>query len=111
MDAGIAGGDTLLEELFGDFLKGQKAVAVFTVVHKASFQGGLDAGDHGLVDIALALFAPFDFDFVVEEFLSIDNGQAAFFSLRSVDKHPFHGLRPSSVCTCPKWANGAWLTN
>jgi hypothetical protein len=36
------------------------------------------------------LFAPFDFDFVVEEFLSIDDGQAALFSLRGIDQHPFH---------------------
>ena len=46
-----------------------------------------------IVDIALALFAPLDLDFVVEQFLSIDNGQAAFFSLRGVDQHPFHDVR------------------
>ena len=66
-------------------------MAVFAVVNKAGFQRRLDPGDDGLVNVALALFAPFDFDFVVEEFLSVDNRQAAFFSLRGVDQHPFHG--------------------
>ena len=65
LDAGIAGGNALLEELLGDFLEGQKAVAIFTVVHKAGFQGRFYACHHGLVNIAFALFAPFDFDFVV----------------------------------------------
>jgi hypothetical protein len=83
--------DTPSEILARDFLERQKAVAVFAVVDETGFQRGLDAGDDGLVDIALALFAPFDFDFVVEEFLPVDNGQPAFFSLRGVDQHPFHG--------------------
>ncbi len=69
-------------------------MAVFAVVHKAGFQRGLDAGDDGLVDVALALFAPFDFDFVVEELLSVDDGQAAFFGLRGVDEHPLHDAIP-----------------
>ncbi len=73
------------EVLARDFLEGQEAVALFAVIDKAGFQGGLDAGDDRFVDIALALFAPFDFDFVVEELLSVNNGQAAFFGLRGVD--------------------------
>ena len=60
-------------------------MAVFAVVDEAGFQRGFYACDDGLVDVALALLAPFDFDFVVKEFLSVDNGQAAFFSLRGVD--------------------------
>ncbi|MCY1171361.1 hypothetical protein D9M73_114690 [compost metagenome] len=82
-----AGGEVVL----GDFLERQETVAVFAVVDKTGFQRRLDARDDGLVDVALALFAPFNFNFVVEEFLSIDNRQAAFFSLRGVDQHPFHG--------------------
>ena len=69
-------------------------MAVFAVVHKAGFQRGLYAGDDGLVDVALALLAPFDFDFVVEELLSVDDGQAAFFGLRGVDEHPLHDAIP-----------------
>jgi len=65
-------------------------VAVFAVVHEAGFQRGLDARDDGFVDVALALFAPFDFDFVVEQFLPVHNGQPALFGLRGVDQHAFH---------------------
>ena len=60
-------------------------MAVFAVIDKAGFQRRLDAGDDGLVDVALALFAPFNFDLVVEEFLSVNNGQPAFFSLGGVN--------------------------
>ena len=103
VDAGLAGGHAFGEILTRDFLERQEAVAVFAVVDEAGFQRGLDAGDDGLVDVALALFAPFDFDFVVEEFLSIDDGQAAFFRLRGIDQHPLHDafLRNSKRQTCP----------
>ena len=101
LDAGAAGGNAGLEKLAGNFLERQEAVALFAVVHEAGFERGLDAGDNRLVNIALALFAPFYFDFVVEQFLSVDNGQPALFRLRGVDQHPFHGLHPSSVSTCP----------
>jgi hypothetical protein len=46
-------------------------VALFAVVDEAGFQRRFDAGDDRLVDVALALFAPFDFDFVVEQFLPV----------------------------------------
>ena len=51
-----------------NFFKRQKAVTVFTVVDKAGFQRRLDACDDGLVDVPLALFAAFDFNFIVEQF-------------------------------------------
>ena len=81
----------------GDFLERQEAVAVFAVVDEAGFERGLDPRHDGLVDVALALFAPFDFDFVVEEFLSVDDRQPAFFRLRGVDQHPLHMRCPCSV--------------
>ena len=65
-------------------------MALFAVVDEAGFKRGLDTRDNRLVDVAFALFAAFNFNFVVEEFLSIDDGQAAFFSLCGVDQHPFH---------------------
>ena len=65
-------------------------MALFAVVDEAGFKRGFDTRDDRLVDVAFALFAAFNFNFVVEEFLSIDDGQAAFFSLRGVDQHPFH---------------------
>mgnify|MGYP007112892572 CR=1 FL=1 len=97
VDARLAGRDTRGKVLPGDFLERQEAVAVFAVVDETGFQTGLDARDHGLVDVALALFAPFDFDFVVEELLSVDDGQAAFFGLRGVDEHPLHDAIPLRV--------------
>jgi len=90
LNASLAGRHASLEILFGDFLERQKAVAVFAVVHKAGFQRGLDAGHHRFVNIAFALLAAFDFNFIVEQFLPVDNGQSAFFRLSGVDQHPFH---------------------
>ena len=75
-------------------------MAVFAVIDKTGFKRWLDARDDGLVDVALALFAPFNFNFVVEEFLSIDNRQAAFFCLRGVYQHPFHRLRSFNHSPC-----------
>ena len=106
LDARLRGRGVALEVLARDFFEGQKAVTLFTVVHKAGLQRGLDAGDHGFVDIAFALFAPFDFDFVVEEFLSIDNGQAALFGLRGVDQHAFHFISFVSRQRLPRTGEG-----
>ena len=90
LDAGLAGRDAFGKVLPRDFLEGQKTVAVFTIVHKTGFERGLDAGDHGLVDVALALLASLNFDFVVEELLPVDDGQATFFGLGGIDQHPLH---------------------
>ncbi|VTY36367.1 Uncharacterised protein [Xylophilus ampelinus] len=91
LDACRAGRHAVDEVLLGDFLERQEAVTVFAVVDEAGLERGLDARHDGLVDVALALFAPFDLDFVVEELLPVDDGQAALFGLRGVDQHPFHG--------------------
>jgi hypothetical protein len=65
-------------------------VAVFAVVDEAGFERGLDAGDHALVDVGLALFAPGGFDVDVDQFLTVDDGYAQFFLLRGVEQHAFH---------------------
>jgi hypothetical protein len=65
-------------------------VAVFAVVDEARFERGLDAGDDTLVDVAFALFAPGGFDVDVDQFLTIDDGDAQFFLLRRVEQHAFH---------------------
>ena len=70
-------------------------MALFAVVDEAGLERGLDAGDDGLVDVALALLAAFDFDLVVEQLLAVDNRQAAFLGLGTVDQHPFHDAFPS----------------
>ncbi len=83
-------------------------MAVLAVVDETGFQAGLYARHHGLVDVALALFAPLDFGFIVEELLSIDDCQPAFFHLRGIDQHALHcvtflrcfrdGLRLGATC-------------
>ncbi len=90
LDLGVAHGNARLEVLLGDFLEGQEAVAVLAVVDEAGLQGGLHPRDHGLVDVALALFAPFNLGFEVEELLSFDDRQAPLFGLRGVDQHALH---------------------
>ena len=84
------------EVLAGDFLERQEAVAVVAVVDEAGFERRLDAGDDGLVDVALALFLARGFDVEVDEFLAIDDGDAQFFRLRRVDQHAFHVIFPSA---------------
>jgi len=90
VDARLRRRDVALEVLARDFLERQEAVAVFAVVDETGLQRGLHAGDHRLVDVALALFAPLDLDFVVEQFLPVHDRQAALFGLRGVDQHAFH---------------------
>jgi len=65
-------------------------MTVFAVIHKTGFERGFNAGDNGFVDIAFALFAAFDFSFEVQQFLSVNNGQAPFFRLRGIDQHALH---------------------
>ncbi len=65
-------------------------MAVFAVVDKTGLEAGLDARDHGLVDIALALLAAFELGLEVEQLLAVDDRQAPLFGLRGVDEHPLH---------------------
>ena len=73
-----------------DFLEGEKAVPFCAVIDKGRFEAGLDAGDYGLVDVALALFLGGRFDVEVNEFLAIDDRDAEFFGLRRIEQHAFH---------------------
>ena len=65
-------------------------MAVGAVIDKRSFETGLDAGNDTLVDVALALFLGGRFNVEVNQFLSIDNGDAEFFGLRRIEKHALH---------------------
>ena len=84
-----------LEELPRDFLERQEAVALGAVVDEAGFEAGLDAGDDGLVDVALALFLARGFDVEVDEPLAVDDGHAEFFRLRGIEKHALHVFFPA----------------
>ncbi len=90
LNACLADGYARCKVLAGNFLEWQKTMTVFAIVNKAGFQAGLNPGDHRFVDVAFALLAAFNLDFVVEQFLSIDDGQPAFFGLGGVDQHPLH---------------------
>src|SRR5690606_17997355 len=76
LDAGAAYINPFLEVAASYFLEWQKAVTLFTVADEAGFQAGFDAGDDPFVDIAFALFAPGCFDVEVNQFLTVDNGDA-----------------------------------
>ncbi len=95
LDLRVADVDAFLEEVPGDFLERQEAVAVFAVVDEAGLERRFDARHDGPVDVAFALLAPFDLGFEVEELLPIDDCQAPLFLLRGVDQHAFH-----RVCPC-----------
>ena len=85
LDARLAGFKVRLEIAARDFLEGQKAVAIGAVVNKGRFEAGLDAGDDGFVDIALALFFGGRLDVDVDQFLTINNRDAEFFGLRRIE--------------------------
>ena len=55
------------------------------IFDEAGFEAGLDAGDDGFVDVALALLFTGGFNVEVNEFLTIDNGDAEFFRLRRIE--------------------------
>ena len=91
VDACLRGRNAALEVLTRDLLERQEAVTIFAVVDETRLQRGLHPRDDRLVDVSLALFAPFDFDLVVEQFLPVDNRQPAFLGLGGVDQHALHG--------------------
>ena len=79
-----------------DLLEWQKAVAVFTVVNKTRFKRRLNTRDDCLINVSLALLAPFNFNFIVEQFLPVNNRQTALFCLSGIDQHAFHVRTPFS---------------
>src|SRR5690606_35283577 len=76
LDACAAYIDAFLEITAGDLFEGQKAVPVFAVADEAGFEAAFDAGDDAFVDVAFTLFSSGGFDVDVDEFLTVDNGNA-----------------------------------
>ena len=93
LDRRLAGIDTGLEVAAGDFLERQEAVALGAVIDESRFEAGLDAGDHGLVDVALAFFLGGRFDIEIDQFLTVYDRDAQFFGLRRIEKHALHLIR------------------
>src|SRR5207248_2456155 len=81
-----------LEIVAGDFLERQKTVAVGAVIDEAGFETGLDAGDDGFIDVALALFLAGGFDVEIDQLLTVDDGHPKLFRLGGVEQHAFHVL-------------------
>jgi hypothetical protein len=111
--------DAFAEVVARDLLERQEAVAVFAVVDEAGLERRLDARDHGLVDVALALFATLDLGLEVEQFLAVDDRQAPLFRLRGVDQHALHvhsieahlpglGAHSDSSLRCTRKAANRW---
>src|SRR5471032_425953 len=90
LDGGGAHVDAFAEVGAGHFLERQETVAIFAIADEAGFQRRLDAGDHALVDIRLALFASGRLDVDIDQFLTVDDGYAQLFLLRSIKQHAFH---------------------
>ena len=83
LDAGAAA-VVVLEVGAGNFFEGEEAVAVGAVVHEASLERGLDAGDDAFVDIAFALFFAQRFNVEIEQVLPVYNRHAQLFGLGGV---------------------------
>src|SRR6185295_11758258 len=93
---GIGAGATL-QELARDLLERQEAVAFGAVIDETRFEAGLDAGDDGLVDVALALFLACGLDVEVDQFLAVDDGHPKLLRLGGVEQHAFHSFFPAQV--------------
>ena len=61
-----------------------EAVAIFTVVDKASFKTWFDAGDDTFIDVGLALFTAGGFDINIDQLLAVNNTHARLFGVRGV---------------------------
>ena len=85
LDGGFADIDALAEVDTRDFLERQEAVAIDAVVYKTGFERGLDTGDDTLVDVALTLFLPGDFDVQIDQLLAIHDRDAQLFRVRRVE--------------------------
>ncbi len=79
-----------LEELAGDFLERQEAVAFGAVIHEGRFEARLDAGDAALVDVGFLGFPGRDLDVEVVDSLAVNQRDAQLFFLSCIDEHSFH---------------------
>ena len=77
--------DVRLEVGAADFLERQEPVPLLAVVDEGGLEAGLDPGDDGLVDIALALFPCGRLDVEIDQFLTFDDGDAQLFLLGRVE--------------------------
>ncbi len=74
-------------------------MALGAIVYEGRLEARLDAGDHRLVDVALAFFFCGRFDIEVDQFLTVYDRDAQFFGLRRIEKHAFHWDRSPAQFT------------
>ena len=86
-----------LDVLARDLLERQEAVALGAVVDEARLEARLDAGDDGLVDVALALLLARGLDVEVDQPLAVDDRHAEFLRLRGIEQHALHVVVPARV--------------
>ncbi len=79
-----------LQELAGDLLERQEAVAVGAVVDEAGLERLLDARHDGLVDVGLPLLLRGGLDVEVDQLLAVDDGHPELFGLGGVEQHALH---------------------
>ena len=72
-------------------------MALGAVIDEARFEAGLDAGDDGLVDVALALLLACGLDVEVDQLLAVDDGHPELLRLGGVEQHAFHGVFPARI--------------
>src|SRR5262249_52442272 len=85
-----------LHVLARDLLEREKAVALGAVIDETRFEARLDAGDHGFVDVALALLLACGFDVEVNQLLAVDDGHPKLFGLGGVEQHALHSFFPGA---------------
>ena len=72
-----------------NFANGQEAVPVAAVIDERRLQARLDFDDNAVVDVAFDLFLAGRLDGELFQNAIFDDGDAAFFLVRDVNKHPF----------------------
>ena len=82
-----------LEVLLGDFLQGQKAVAIGAEIHEGSFEARLNAGNTSFIDVGFFLLAGAGFNVEVKQALAVNQSYAQLFRMSCIDEHSFHGKK------------------
>ena len=85
----IVDGQKLVDLDIESASKEQKKSNIYKAVI-TRIEPSLEAGDDTLVDIALALLLAGGFDVEVDQFLTVDDGDAQLFGLRRIEQHAFH---------------------
>ena len=95
--AAVVGAAAALQILARDLLERQETVALGAVIDEARLEAGLDAGDDGLVDVALALLLARGLDVEIDQLLAVDDRHPELLRLGGVEQHALHSIFPARV--------------